>query len=294
VVVASALGAAAIAARWRTARPAERLLGWWLLIGLIELTVHDAGNERRYVMFIPVLIALASLVIGSPRLLFASIDGRPSRWITAPMTVGLAYLVIGSMLRVAFLPEVHAGDLRLVVRLSAALSIVAGIVVALKQHALAQWLSRQLISSRGAAMLVALIVLGDLGQYAQWATHRTDLNYRASIEVGRLLAPGTAVHGKLANGLSLENRIRPVFVGNGFGNYADRKTREDVRYILTYTVPYVGYEGRVIRDVLNAYPQRTIVKTFDVAETGTGHDRAALLDKFGGRPPTPTDAVSSH
>jgi hypothetical protein len=89
------------------------------------------------------------------------------------------------------------------------------------------------------------------------------------------------VHGKLANGLSLENRIRPIFVGHEFGNYSDRKQRDDVRYILTYVAPYVGYEGRVIQDVLEAYPDRTIIKSFEVAETATGHDKAALIDKFG-------------
>ena len=38
--------------------------------------------------------------------------------------------------------------------------------------------------------------------------------------LGRALPPETLVQGKLANGLSLENRIRPVFIGHGFGNYA--------------------------------------------------------------------------
>jgi len=42
-----------------------------------------------------------------------------------------------------------------------------------------------------------------------------------------------------------------------------------------------GYEGPVIQDVLDAYPDRTIIRTFDVAETASGHDRAALIDKFG-------------
>ena len=54
-----------------------------------------------------------------------------------------------------------------------------------------------------------------------------------------------------------------------------------MRYILTYVAPYIGYEGPVIRDVLEAYPNRTIIRTFDVAETTTGHDRAVLIDKFG-------------
>ena len=36
--------------------------------------------------------------------------------------------------------------------------------------------------------------------------------------------------------------------------------------------------------MLEAYPDRTIIRTFAVAETPTGHDRAALIDKFGGTP----------
>ncbi len=84
----------------------------------------------------------------------------------------------------------------------------------------------------------------NLGAFAGWARTRTELNYLASVEVGRTLAPGTLVQGKLANGLSLENRIKPVFVGHGFGNYADRLTRDDVRYILTYVLPRQGYESQ--------------------------------------------------
>jgi len=94
-----------------------------------------------------------------------------------------------------------------------------------------------------------------------------------------VLPPGTLVQGKLANGLSLENRIRPIFIGHGFGNYADRQRREDVRYILTYTVPWIVYEGSQITDVLAAYPGWRIIMTFDVAETPGEHDTAALIEK---------------
>ena len=60
---------------------------------------------------------------------------------------------------------------------------------------------------------MTILVVGDLAQFAQWAQVRTYKNIEASRLVGALLPPGTLVHGKLANGLSLENRIRPVFVG---------------------------------------------------------------------------------
>ena len=86
---------------------------------------------------------------------------------------------------------------------------------------------------------------GDLAQYGQWTRHRTLRELRGvDRSSAASLPPGTLVHGKLANGLSLENRIRPVFVGRGFGNYEDRKRRDDVRYILTYIAPSLGYDPR--------------------------------------------------
>ncbi|MEO7272612.1 MAG: hypothetical protein ABI211_11485, partial [Vicinamibacterales bacterium] len=64
-----------------------------------------------------------------------------------------------------------------------------------------------------------------------------------------------------------------------------RKGRDDVRYILTYVSPSLGWESQrqnpVILEVLDAYPDHRTIMTFDVAETTTGHDRAALIDKFG-------------
>jgi len=119
----------------------------------------------------------------------------------------------------------------------------------------------------------------EFGQFAWWRTYK---NYEASVAIGRVLPPETEVQGKLANGLALENRIRPIFIGHGFGNFSDRKSREDVRYILTYTAPAIGYEGSQIEDVLAAYPGWRVIMSFDVAETPSGHDRAALIDKRAG------------
>ena len=68
-------------------------------------------------------------------------------------------------------------------------------------------------------------------------------------------------------------------MGRQFGNYADRLTRNDVPWLLTYVAPRTGYEGPVILDVLAAYPEHRTVWTFDVAETTSGQDRAALIAK---------------
>jgi 4-amino-4-deoxy-L-arabinose transferase-like glycosyltransferase len=286
VLVAAALAALAFLARWRETTPPQRLLVLWLLLGLLELIVHDAGNERRYVMFVPVLIALASTIIGSAPVPTAA-NHRGRHWLLLPLAALLTYLVVGSLLRMAFLADIKAGQLQQTVRLSALISLVVAAIVVTRLRVILGWLSQQQGSATGIALLTGLAVAGDLAQYAQWARGRTDHNYRASQMVGRLLPDGTLVHGKLANGLGFENRIRPIFVGQGFGNYADRTTRDDVRYVLTYVAPYIGYEGRVIQDVLNAYPRRTIVATFTVSETATGHDRAVLIDKFGVPGPRP-------
>ena len=286
VLVAAALASLALVARWRVTTPPQRLLVLWLLLGLLELIVHDAGNERRYVMFVPVLIALASVIIGSGSVLTAA-NHRGRHWLLLPLAALLTYLVVGSLLRVMFLADIKAGQLQQTVRLSAIISLVIAAIVVTRLGVILRWLSLQRGSATGIALLTGLAIAGDLAQYAQWARDRTDHNYRASRMIGTLLPDGTLVHGKLANGLALENRIRPIFIGRGFGNYADRTTRDDVRYVLTYVAPYVGYEGRVIQDVLNAYPRRTIVATFTVSETAAGYDRAVLIDKFGVPGPRP-------
>ena len=121
--------------------------------------------------------------------------------------------------------------------------------------ALARWLAAP-IAPAGAALIVLLVMAGDLVQFGQWAAWRTYKNYDASRALAAVLPEGTLVQGKLANGLALENRIKPMFIGREFGNYADRLERDDVRYLLTYSAPRLGYEGAVVLDVLAAYPDR--------------------------------------
>ena len=190
-------------------------------------------------------------------------------------------LVAASAVRVAFLREISPN-----VRIGAALAIIFTVALYATWPRIPRLLARGGWSPASSMALALLLVGGHAVQYVQWAHGRSYKNYAASVELGRRLPAGTLVHGKLANGLSLENHIRPIFVGRGFGNYDDRKTRDDVRYILTYVAPSLGYESQVhdpvILDVINAYPDHRIIMTFDVAETAAGHDRAALIDKFGG------------
>jgi 4-amino-4-deoxy-L-arabinose transferase-like glycosyltransferase len=284
-VVVGVLGLFAALGRWRVVPPPERLLAFWIGLGALELLLHDVGNERRFVFFIPALVALTSIVLGRERRLvpeeLAAISRRTAL-VAIPIVFYGLYVVVGALTRLTALYEPKPG-----VRLGAAVALLCTVVVYATWPRLLRILGGRQWSPAAALLLAGLVSAGQLAQFVQWAQGRTYKNYLASVELGTLLPPGTLVHGKLANGLALENGIKPVFVGRGFGNYDDRKQRDDVRYILTYVVPYVGYEGPVIRDVLEAYPDRTIIRTFDVAESAAGYDRAALIDKFGGRGTAP-------
>jgi 4-amino-4-deoxy-L-arabinose transferase-like glycosyltransferase len=271
--------------RWRTISPAERLLALWIGLGALELIVHDVGNERRFLFLIPPLVGLAALALGRDRTLLPDVArvSRRQALVAAPLVLFASYVVIGALVRLAFLYEIRPN-----VRISAALAIAFSALLYVTWPRIPRALSGATWSPAAGLMLSGLVACGQLAQFAQWAAERSYKNYEASRQLGLVLPAGTLVHGKLANGLALENRIRPVFVGRGFGNYEDRKSRDDVRYILTYVAPSLGYESQagnpIILDVINAYPNRKIIMTFDVAETPSGHDRAALIDKFGGEP----------
>jgi 4-amino-4-deoxy-L-arabinose transferase-like glycosyltransferase len=282
-LVVGATAAFGLLIRWRKIAPAERLLGLWIGIGALELIVHDVGNERRFVFLIPALVALTAITLGRDRTLLPGIEAVPRRraLLAAPLVLFASYVVTGALVRLAFLYEVGPN-----VRISAALAVACSVLLYGTWPRIQRALGAATWSGNAALGVVALVAAGQVLQFTQWAAGRSYKNYEASRELGRVLPPGTLVHGKLANGLALENRIRPIFVGRGFGNYEDRKSRDDVRYILTYVAPSLGYESQagnpIIQDVINAYPNRRVVMTFEVAETPSGHDRAALIDKFGG------------
>lgn len=289
----AALGRLAI---WRRLAPAERLLLSWIGLGVAELILHDI-QERRLLSLVPAMIALAAIVLGRDRRLApAEIDGV--RWsralIAAPLVLYALYMIAGAIGRVPFLYRISPA-----VRISAGIALVLGIGFYTAWKKTSAWLARQQWTPALSLLLVALAVAGDLAQFAQWATARSYKNYEAMVLVGKWLPPGTLVHGKLANGLALENGIRPVFVGRGFANYADRKTRDDIRYLVTYISPFVGYEGgrdsvsgrSIICDILDVYPNRRVLHVFDVSESDYGGDAAVLIDKM---PPSRSSAERGH
>ena len=58
--------------RFRSAASGERLLVLWIALGALELLAHDVGNERRFILFIPALTALAAILLGRDRSLVSA------------------------------------------------------------------------------------------------------------------------------------------------------------------------------------------------------------------------------
>jgi hypothetical protein len=283
VLVGAAIAIIGIVARWRESKPGERLLVLWVLVGLLELAIHDAGNERRYVMFVPALAGLAAGLAGSGTVWlpahFAR-NGWTQKLLAAPLIGLLSYLVFGSALRWVLQEQVQDGDFKLTVRISAGFSLAAVALVMAFWPQVTAWLATRRVSLTAAVVLTTLLGTWNLGQYTRWAVSRTEMNYRASVALGVDLPPNTLVQGKLANGMALENRIHPVFVGRGFGNYDDRFNRDDARYILTYGLPKIGYESQpgLIQEILDRYPNRRVIAKFEIDET-PGPDQAWLIEK---------------
>jgi 4-amino-4-deoxy-L-arabinose transferase-like glycosyltransferase len=277
LTIAALAGLIAVLARYRHAPAGERLLALWFLLGGVELVMHDLGNERRYVFLVPAMVGLGTLLLSRDRrLLPERVTGwsQASAALSAPLLAGGLYVVAGSATRQIFWP-----DIRLSVRSAILVAIVSTSVLIAAWPRLARPLARVRWSGRGTVMAVLLILLVDLGQFSRWAWHRTEKNHEASVAIGRLLPAGTLVQGKLANGVALDNGIRPLFIGPGFGNFADRLRRPDVSWILTYTRPRLGYEGAVVRELLDQTPGWRIVAEFPVSETPGGDDRIALIRK---------------
>lgn len=291
-VLVAAVAVAGWLARLRDTNPGERLLIAWLGLGALQLVLHDVGNERRFVYLIPALIAIAALALGRDgRLLPAHVTTLPGRWRLAalPLVLAAAYLVCGGLVRLAFLY-----DIRPSVRWSALAAVALTALVYATWTRTTRLLAGRPVTAGAALALGVAVMAGDLAQFGQYVSGLTFRNIAAMRLVAERLPPGTLVHGKLANGLALESRIRPVFVGNRFGNYEDRFTRDDAAYILTYVSPTVGYEGPIIREVLDAYPRKRLLWTVPVAESAGGADLAALYLKHPPAEAGITAASPSH
>jgi 4-amino-4-deoxy-L-arabinose transferase-like glycosyltransferase len=278
VTVLAIGGLCSTVAGWRRSGSPARLFSLWIVICVAELLAHDVGNERRLVLLIPPLTGLAAITLTEHRRLlspvFASLSRARATWLM-PIAAYLLYVMAGGLARLAFLYKVRPE-----VYLSAAIALLLTVLLWAAWPRVTAWLSGPRWSVAAALVLTGVVAAGGLAQYGQWLLTVSSRNYEAMVEVGRMLPAGTVVHGKLSNGLGLESRIHPVFVGHEFGNYADRLQRDDIRYLMTYRRPEPAYEGEVIREVIALYDWK-VVRTFRVRESFSGDDEAVLLEKLG-------------
>ena len=265
VLVAAVSLAAIVVARWRASPPAERLLVLWLLVGIARAhrprlgqraPIRDVHSGVRW-RWLPLLDSIRrSAVAGPASLPSASARTRCARH-GAPAPAARVSRRSAS-LRAAVLSRGDRERRRVPDHgpaVGRAWRSSLTLAVRWRGPPSTRWLVKGAAASRRWSGPRSVTMAGECGRYGAWARRRQRVNYRASVEIGRVLPPGTLVQGKLANGMALENRIRPVFVGNGFGNYADRFDARDARYILTYDVPRIGYESSAGSGLIQEHPR---------------------------------------
>ena len=141
-----------------------------------------------------------------------------------------------------------------------------------------------------------VLMAGDLAQFGQWAS-RAHLQERRGLARARPNGCRRARSCTASSPTGSRSRtgIRPIFVGRGFGNYDDRlRARRCAVYFDLRSPRTSATKDRSSKTCSTAYPNRAIIRTFDVAETATGHDRAALIDKLAlrrGRAATPPSRI---
>src|SRR4029079_15424516 len=103
VTAVGTVAALGLLARSRELTAGERLLLLWMGLGALDLIVHDAGNERRFVLFIPPLVALTAISLGRREILATTIERLPRgrALLAAPIIAYAAYFVIASAVRIA-------------------------------------------------------------------------------------------------------------------------------------------------------------------------------------------------
>ena len=195
-------------ARWRDLVAGERLLVLWIGLGATELVAHDASNERRFIFFIPALVALAAIALGRARLLPEGVDRVPrSRaLLVMPLVLYASYVVAASIVRLAFLRQIGPN-----VRIAAVLAVAFTAVL------YATWPRIPRLLARGGwtpAASLALAVLVSAGQIVQYHNGRlggrTRITRRRSSSAGGCLRKRssrensrTACRSKTASGRSL-------------------------------------------------------------------------------------------
>ena len=288
-LLGAALASSASSLDGATARPAERLLVLWVLVGLARARRARLRQRTplRHVRAGPHRAGVAAgrlrASIGCPRALAARTDAASrcasrcryslASWRTSSSAAALV--------RVRSLDQIVAEHhYRSTVRCSAAMRwprcgwwprcwpLVAT----------AGWLGRRRITGLAAIVLVVRGTAATSGQYGRWAAHHdvAELSKRRSTlgDCSRPARSSTANSRMVWRSRTGSGRSSSA----GFGNYADRlEPRRCALYTHLQLAGRGGYESQegLMREILDRYPNRRSSPTFDVDETPGARPRRA-------------------
>jgi len=140
-------------------------------------------------------------------------------------------------------------------------------------------------------LILAAIFVIFLIQYLSWVTQLDYTAYSTSIELGEILPEKIKVQGTMASSVSLENKICsiPIMDINSDSNI-DVLNRTDIKYIITYVYPKIGYGSPATAKLLQSYPNAKLIKQWRTSEkmqnqtTGVyEYAYIGLFDKYPGQ-----------
>lgn len=127
-------------------------------------------------------------------------------------------------------------------------------------------------------LVVMLSVCINLGQYISWSLRYDDSFYMASKELGQILPNNELVYGMFSTGLSMENKIIPVYHEVPLINHKNRFERDDIRYVLIVLKSDFHTGEKEVAEFKEYYPKLKLIRIFYINEAeGT---EIGLFDKF--------------
>jgi len=275
----------------------------WIFFMFVYFFIFDSPL-RRMIAMIPALAVFSARTILNIRTIFENKKEKNKfKYIFKTILVfTLIYMVIANIIMYGFksiLKIFHPALMKILSILSlnlppfasnaldATISVVFAFILAgiilffVRKTKLNLALTKKIrrIQTRKIIILVVMLsILIDLGQYASWSLRYDDSFYRASRELGQMLPENEKVYGMFSTGLSIENKIIPVYHEVPLINHKNRFERDDIRYILIVLKSDFHTGEREVAEFKEYYPKLKLIRIFYINDAeGT---EIGLFDKF--------------
>ncbi len=250
------------------------LLLLWVVIGIFQISLTGAF-ARRILFLLPAMTILAARSFSYPFSKIKQEDNKKVGFFWRIVILGICFY-LSFAIAMAFVGFGNLEHKRILISL---FLIIPVFFILMKNKYIIIRLLGQISKSKVVYFLVLACFVINGGRFYIWARDRSYLVINASREIGKILPEGTKVQGSLANALSLENKIIPYSISDGYDNFADMLNREDIKYILTSEEPYLGSENRAMQKLVNAYPNSRVIKKFDLHKAKGENVSVVLLEK---------------